>query len=227
MKSYLKIFAVAVGVTGLVSNATAVPTLYLSDGVNIVIVADGGPMDSSTQAGVVTYNGSIGGNWTLNVTTGISKPMLGSATQPWMDLNSVNATSVGAGTITIMLSDNGFGPVSSAMTSKIGGTTQGQVTMNTYMDAGNGIFALSTALTSQGPLGTGLGTTAFANTASVGLNGGLPFSLTEVATITHTRSSVTSFNEEFRAVPDAGMTLALLGSSLIGLAAVARTRKTA
>src|SRR3954471_15210385 len=136
MKSFLKVFAVSAGVIALVGNATALPTLYLSDGVNSVTVVDGGVGDSSPLAGVVTFNGSIGLNWTLNVTTGVSKPMLGSAKQPWMDLNSVNATSKGAGSLTIMLSDNGFGPASGKLTSKIGGTTQGKVTMNTYADAG-------------------------------------------------------------------------------------------
>jgi hypothetical protein len=226
MTRFLKYFAVAAGIAGLVTSATAVPTLYLSDGVNSVTVVDGGIGDSSPLAGVVTFNGSIGLNWTLNVTTGVSKPMLGSATQPWMDLNSVNATSKGAGSLTIMLSDNGFGPASGKLTSKIGGTTQGKVTMKTYKDAGNGIFALSTPLTSQGAFGTGLSTTAFASTASMSFSGALPFSLTEVATITHTRKAISSFNEELR-VPDAGWTLALLGSSLLGLAAFARTRKTA
>ena len=222
MKAFLKIFVVAAGVIGLVGNATAVPTLYLSDGVTSVTIADGSILDSSPQVGVVTYNGGVGLNWTLNVTTGISKPILGSPKQPWMDLNSVNATSKGAGTMTIMFSDNNFGPSSGKLTSKIGGTTQGKVTMKTYADAGNGIFALTTPLTSQGPLGSG----AFASTASCSFSGGLPFSLTEVATITHTRRAITSFNEELR-VPDAGLTVALLGSSLIGLAAFARTRKTA
>jgi hypothetical protein len=226
MMRFLKTLAVTAGVAGLVANATAVPTLYLSDGVNSVTVVDGGAGDSNPLAGVVTFNGSIGLNWTLNVTTGISKPMLGSQTQPWMDLNSVNATSKGAGSLTIKLSDTGFGPVSGKLTSKIGGTTQGIVTMNTYADAGNGVFALTTPLTSQGAFGTGTGTKAFASTASTTLNGALPFSLTEVATITHNRQAVSSFNEELR-VPDAGLTLALLGMSLIGLAAFTRNRKTA
>jgi hypothetical protein len=222
---FLKVFAVA-GITGsvMMSNASASPTLYLSDGVVAVTIVDGGPYDSSPQAGVVTYNGAVGANWTLNVTTGLSKPTIGTVTQPRMDLNSVNATSRGAGTMTIMFSDDGFGPSNGSLVSKIGGTTQGQVTMNTYVDAGNGIFALTTPLTAQGPLGTG----AFASSQNYNLvmGGNLPFSVTEVATITHSEKAVTSFSEDLR-VPDAGMTLALLGSSLIGLAAFARTRKTA
>jgi hypothetical protein len=230
MKSFAKILAVATGVVGLVGNAIALPTLYLSDGTvgGTVTIVDGGPLDSSPDAGVVTYNGSVGANWTLNVTTGMSKPLLGSARQPWMDLNSVNATSKGAGTMTIKFSDNGFGPVNGKLVSKIGGTTQGKVSMNTYADAGNNIFALTTPLTTQGIFGNGSTSVPFASSASYSLAMGaeLPFSLTEVATITHTKRAVTSFNEELR-VPDSGMTLAMLGSGLIALTAFARTRKTA
>jgi len=58
------------------------------------------------------------------------------------------------------------------------------------------------------------------------MGGNLPFSLTEVATITHTRNGVTSFNEDLR-VPDAGLTLALLGSSVISFVAFNRSRKMA
>lgn len=222
MKSFVKFLAVAAGVAGLVGTASAVPTLYLSDGVTSVTVADGGPLDSNPAAGVVTYNGAVGINWTLNVTTGLSKPDLGSARQPWMDMNSVNATSRGAGNLTLKFSDDFFGPTSGKLVSKLGGTTVGSVNVKTYADAANTIFGQGTLLTSQGAFGPG----AFANKQSLAFNGSIPYSLTEVATITHTKRGVTSFNEELR-VPDAGLTIALLGSSLLGLAAFSRSRKTA
>jgi hypothetical protein len=179
-------------------------------------------MDSNPAPGVVSYIGAVGINWTLNVTTGLSKPDLGSSTQPWMDLSSVNATSKGAGNLTIKFSDDNFGPTSGKLTSTIGGTTQGSVTMKTYTDAANTIFGQGALLTSQGAFGTG----PFTSTKSLSFTGGLPYSLTEIATITHTKRAVTSFNEELR-VPDAGITLALLGSSLLGLAAFSRSRKIA
>jgi len=210
------------GVVGVAGSASAVPTLYLSDGVSSVTVADGSAFDSNPLVGVVSYNGAVGINWTLNVTTGLSKPVLGSATQPWMDMSSVNASSKGAGNLTIKFSDDNFGPSSGKLISIIGGTTQGNVNMKTYSDAANTIFGQGTLLTSQGAFGPG----GFSNIKSISFSGGLPFSLTEVATITHTKKAITSFNEELR-VPDAGMTLALLGSSLLGLAAFSRSRKSA
>ncbi|MGZ4963511.1 MAG: hypothetical protein ACXWKG_08040 [Limisphaerales bacterium] len=222
MRSLVKFLAVAAGVVGLVDSANAVPSLYLSDGVASVTIADGSALDSNPAAGVVTYNGAVGINWTLNVTTGLSKPQLGSATNPAMTLSSVNANSRGAGSLTIKFSDDFFGPTSGQLVSKTGGTTAGTVSVQTYADASNALFGQGTLLTSHGPFSGG----AFASTVSTGFSGGNPFSLTEVATITHTQNGVTSFNEELR-VPDAGLTLALLGSSLIGLAAFSRSRKIA
>ena len=220
MKSFVKILAVAAGVVGLVGSASAVPTLYLSDGVTSVTIADGSALDSNDAVGVVTYNGAVGINWTLNVTTGLSKPQIGSATNPEMTLNSVNANSKGAGFLTIKFSDDFFGPSSGQLVSKTGGTTAGTVSVQTYADASNALFGQGTLLTSHGPFSGG----AFSDLASKDLSIGGPFSLTELATITHTRNGVTSFNEDLR-VPDAGLTVALLGSSLIGLAAFSRSAR--
>ncbi len=43
------------------------------------------------NAGVATSNGILG-NWVVNVTIGITYPLLGSTTQPLLDLNSVNVS---------------------------------------------------------------------------------------------------------------------------------------
>ncbi len=221
MKLSVKILGVTAGVLGLVGSASAVPTLYLSDGVTSVTIADGSALDSNSAVGVVGYNGAVGINWTMNVTTGLSKPDLGSATQPWMSLGSVNANSKGAGSLTIKFSDDFFGPSSGVFVSKTGGTAGGTVSVQTYADASNALFGQGTLLTSQGPFSVG----GFNDLASTPLSLGASFSLTEVATITHTHYGVTSLSEDLR-VPDAGLTVALLGSSLISLAAFNRTRKT-
>jgi hypothetical protein len=222
MKSFAKILAVGAGILGIVGSASAVPTLYLSDGLVSVTVADGDPMDANPLAGVVMYNGPVGANWTLNVTTGLSKPLLGSPEQPWMDLNSVNATSRGAGNLTIKLSDDNFGPTGGQLVNTVGGTTVGRVSVNTFADAGNGIFSTTTPLTSQNDFGSG----GFNSSVLTALNLTGPYSLTEVATITHAKRGVTSFSEDLR-VPDSGLTLALLGSGLVGLATYSRSRKIA
>lgn len=92
----------AIATLGLVPRANAAFTLRLSSdgGSNWTTVTDGGAGDTSGQAGSITFNGSIG-NFVVNVTTGISKPIL--VNTPFsasMDLNSINVSVAGGGSLT-------------------------------------------------------------------------------------------------------------------------------
>jgi hypothetical protein len=70
-----------------------------------VSITDQDLADQNTNVGAIVFNGSIG-VFTVNVTTGISKPL---ATAPQlMDLNSVSVSSAGAGQLNISLTDTGF-----------------------------------------------------------------------------------------------------------------------
>ena len=65
--------------------------------------------------GAVGFAGVLPGDSTLfiNSTTGVSKPILGSATDPTMDLNSINvriSPETKTDVLTILLSDTNFGP---------------------------------------------------------------------------------------------------------------------
>jgi hypothetical protein len=197
-------------VTAVTANATA--TLIITDSAGHTT----GPLTSA--GGTITFIGTIG-NWTLNVTTGIANPPFGSrpVTQPLIDLNSINSFAGGAGgKLTIQFFADGYGPISGALFHKTGGTQTGfsSVDFKAQVNGGNVDDQTSTispfSFNTELPVTAGTGTTLgiLATIDSGGATG------------------LASFDSEVK-VPDAGMTLALLGSALTGLALFARSRKTA
>lgn len=122
-------------IVSLTPDAHAVLMLSLDDGNgNAVTVTDDGVGDIYPNAGTVTYLGPVG-SWFINATTGISKPIIGSADNPEMDLNSVNVSG-GSGTLTIKLTDTDFISTDGVESffSVIGGATNGTVTYESYID---------------------------------------------------------------------------------------------
>src|SRR5579872_386011 len=82
---YRMMFSAAVlAFTGLMP-AYAIETLTLTDGAGDT--ASG--VASTSVPGLITFAGAVG-NWTLNLSAGISMPIIGSTTAPAMDLLSVN-----------------------------------------------------------------------------------------------------------------------------------------
>jgi hypothetical protein len=218
--------AVAVGMVAAATSSYAVPTLFLSDGVNTEMVAENSPLNQSTVPGTVVWSGSLG-VWSLNVSTGISQ---GTGTSPNFDLNSVDAIipSVGPGissgpyTLQVWFGDVNLGPTSGSFLATIGGTTAGSVTYNTFADGGDTLFAQTLGLTSQSFNGT-----PFSGSQSSGDEFlPFPYSLSQEVIITQT-GGATSFDATLvvGAVPEGGMTLVLLGSSLIALWAFGRAHK--
>jgi len=199
--------------------AGAVATLSIFDGTTTITVTDGGIGDSNPTVGAVTWIGTIG-VWNVNVSTGITGPVT-SPPYPHLDLNSVD-TSTGAGTLTLKWSDPGNGPSTDSMNMNVGGTqpATGSLTYKLYGDAGNVALATTTLLGTQGTfIGASYSQTG---NSSLGLGGlGSLFSLTQQVVLTHSGAGTTSFDAEAQ-VPDGGTTLALLGSSMLGLGAIRR-----
>lgn len=211
MKTLSKILMIAIAMVIIIGiqSVHAIPTLTLQQGASIVSLTD------TDSDGVVTYNGSIG-IFNVNITTGLTKPLLGSAILPDLDLSSVNVNSSGAGTLKITFTEDNFGPYTGGFQFAAGGTTNNNtVGLKAYLN--------SVQIIDLGTFG-GSGLQAFDATGTGGngvyLN---PFSLTTEATITTTGKSNVSFDAEL-VTPEPG-TIMLLGSGLVGAAFYARRRK--
>ena len=130
--------------------AQADPTLYLTDGSTTV-----GPI---TGSGGLAYFGAVfGDNWAVIITSGTTKPLYGSATSPNLEL-SIQANCTGPGKdLTILFSDNNYGPFSGSLIAGIVGQAfsgAGQpVTYQAFMDSpGNAVLQLTTQLLNTGAL---------------------------------------------------------------------------
>jgi uncharacterized repeat protein (TIGR01451 family) len=194
--------------------AQAVPVLVIDNpatvGVLDVIVVDNAPAGTPSALGVSTLgdaNAVAGfvqsltpvGNFTSNISIGISKPALGAPASPHMDLN-VSTTSTGAGgTLTIILGDDGFTGSPAAARLSIGGTTQGTVTAaRAFFDNGNQAGAQTTPIAALGPFPAG----PYGVSATQVIAPGGTYALTEVVTITHgSGTRRTGFDAELRLLP--------------------------
>ena len=128
-------------IVGLVSavlllfTPSAQATLQMSldaGGGNTALVTDNLFGDLNSASGVVAYAGSLG-NFVLNIAVGSSKPALGSASDPQLNLFSVDITGWNGGTLILRLSDTGFAST---------GATNFSISVNGSMSAG-GTFGYS------------------------------------------------------------------------------------
>src|SRR5579871_2733186 len=133
--------------TGLAAYAD--PVLTVSDGVN-----SSGPI--TLPGGSGSYSNQIG-SWGIVVAAGASKPFIGSASNPDMELDVSATTGGSANALTITLSDTNFGPTSGSnnLSALFNGIVAGggsAVTFNTYYDTNDTLGAQTTLLTSSGAM---------------------------------------------------------------------------
>ena len=194
------------------SGASASAILDLSSGLDTITIPD------SDGDGFITFNGGIG-NFSINVTTALTKPAIGSANWPYLDLNTIDVSS-GPGTLTIKWTDTDFTNAIgiSSFESMVGGTTDGIVSFKAYLDTSNTPFGMTTQLCDLGPFTDGY----FSDGSLWSGTFSEPYSLTLVAIIQHEDAGdVSSLDGELSAVP-IPTTLLLFGSGLFGLVGIRR-----
>ena len=226
----LKMLAVALGALVVTSSAFAVPTLYIWDtgggaGSGAII-----PVPAGT--GIATYaNASFDGAWSVVISTSETKPALGSATAPAMDLN-VQATSLGVAgrDLHVSWSDDGFGPFNSSLTATMTGHvvtgTGSGVRYQSFYQAGAGVFGAATlvpvppwvALTDSGVLPA----PTYMNVQIGGPINQASFGLVQFVTLTAVPGGAYSLDASIGGAPDGGTTVMLLGAALSGLAFLRR-----
>ena len=212
----LKVLAVALGAVAVTSSALAIPTLTISDGLTTATV--------TSATGFVNYNNpTFDASWSVVISTAETKPLIGTAALPIMDINA-QVTSLAATpqrNLTITFSDVGFGPTASfaaILSGHVIAGTGANVTYNTFYDAlnsGNPVTSLTTSGTLPGP--------TYASTVGGGAIAA-NYSLTQVLTVNGSTSAGGSYSLDASlvGVPDGGTTVMLLGAALSGLALLRR-----
>lgn len=182
MKHTLRFVLCAVAWLATALSSSATLQIRISDGTpaGTLVITDQSPDDFNAEVGAVSYTGPVGANWTANFSTGTSKPIIGSAAAPRVDLQSVNVSSALGGSLRIEITDTGFtgaGPATVA----IGGNARGQMSFTVYTDNANAQFGKTHVVSALGPFGGG----AFAANTIANVNALPPYSITFELNIIH------------------------------------------
>ena len=225
LKCTMKSLLAGVALLGLTSVAGAAAVLSIYDGVNpLITVVDNGPGDYNLSTGTISVITNVGVS-SLATVTATTKPAIGSGTAPQMNIHITDTTSA-YGTLRVVFTENGFGPFTGNLPFTMVGTVVGSfpatVTYSLYFDPADVIGATTIPIVSPD-------TTTLPNPASGSglVTLGAPYSLTEVIQITMDAADTVDLTASFpmvAAVPDGGMTVALLAMSLVMVETVRRKK---
>ena len=193
-----------------------------------VIVQDNSGGDSIATSGAISFATAAFG-YTLLVNTSQSKPMLGSATAPQLDLTFTVTSAGSAANVFLYASDTDF-LTGGMFTLALGGTNSGgsgSVQGRAWGGTSNTEFQFSGAnlLASIGPLTTG----AFSGTATGPFSPAAnPYSLTIGTTVSRATggTSTGDLNLQVSAIPEPSTwALMLMGPGLVGFVALRRRKR--
>lgn len=210
----------------------AVPTLRIQSGATIITVQDNGVGDTDLQPGAISYTAPAGtfANWSVVFSGGITKPAIGSATAPELDLNwnIVRTAGSGSGTITAMFSENGFNlatakPFITSSGGTLGTSAANSATVNTFYAGNDTVLATTSPLTSHVFNGPG----AFAANDNGNAPADPTVAFTIVLSLTQGAGQITSGDIQLYSVnaPEGGSMVTFLGTALLALGAFATRRK--
>lgn len=190
---------------GLAHQARADLEVMVTDGIH----APGTANDSATP-GSASYSGTIG-NFDVKITEGTGFPVIGSPSNPILDLTSLDITSAAGGTLTAEVTETGFTSTYAGeiFLSEITGVyVNSSATMNTYLDTTNADFGMGT------PLSSGLFDNQSGTVSAPVVSGA--YSLTEVITISANPSSLSSIDAGIIGAPEPS-SLSMLAVALLAL----------
>jgi len=194
-----------------------------------VLIQDNAAGDTVAALGAINFSTSAFG-YTFLVNTSQSKPMLGSAAAPQLDLSFAVTSNGGAGNVFLNVSDTGFTLANGSALLTLGGTNSGGSgtvagrawggTSNTaLLFSGANLLSSFTGLT--GPTFAASATSAFAPVVN-------PYSLTIGVQVGRTSAGTSSGNLNLQVSPipeSSTWALLLMGAGLVGFVSRRRRRR--